>query len=236
MRHVLVERAEVTLAAKDLAKEYAGTPVLRDITLDVHVAESLAVMGPSGSGKSTLLKCLAGILRPSRGSVTFDGAALEELDAEERSAIRLRRFGFVYQDGQLLPELDVRENAALLLLLNGVKRRTALEQAQASLDRLGVGRLADRRLNQISGGEAQRVAIARSLSSEPAVLFADEPTGSLDATTGGEVIGALLEAIEEQGTTVILITHDQTVAARADRLVFLHDGRLEPAEAHAVIP
>ena len=231
-----IGRPAVTLAAHGVAKGFNGTPVLRDVSLEVRAGEALAVMGPSGSGKTTLLKCLAGILLPSQGSVLFDGAALEGLDVEERSALRLAQFGFIYQDGQLLPELTVRENAALLLLLHRQPRQRALERADEWLKRLGVGRLGDRRLNEISGGEAQRVAIARAMSCNPAVLFADEPTGSLDASTGREVLSALLEAVDNRLTSIVLITHDPAVAQRADRVVFLSDGVLQSEPSPARVP
>lgn len=222
------QSAAVALAARGLIKDYDGTQVLRGISLDVHAGETLAVMGPSGSGKTTLLKCLAGILLPSRGSVIFDGESVDELDSEQRSQLRLHRFGFIYQDGQLLPELTVRENAALLLLLRGLSRKTALSEADEWLDRLAIGHLGERRLTEVSGGEAQRVAIARSLSSHPAVLFADEPTGSLDATTGREVMNALLDAAGSESTSIVLITHDRAIADFADRVVFISDGLLTP--------
>lgn len=220
------ENSDTALHVRGLAKDYRGTPVLRDVSLDLRTGETLAIMGPSGSGKTTLLRCLAGIMLPSRGTVEFDGRALENLDPEERSDIRLQHFGFVYQDGQLLPELTVRENAALLLLLRGERRSSALKAAQAWLERLSIGALGDRRLNEISGGEGQRVAIARAMCQEPAILFADEPTGSLDASTGAAVMDAMIGAVAAQRTSLVLITHDREVAALADRVLHLRDGVL----------
>jgi len=186
--------------------------------------EILAIMGPSGSGKSTLLHCLAGIFQPDQGEVRFDGERLDTLDEAERTRLRRTVFGFVFQFGQLVPELTAADNVALPLLLNRVRRRTAYNTADAWLDRLGIGDKAANRTGELSGGEAQRVAVARALALSPKVIFADEPTGSLDSLTGEKVMDLLTGLTREAGTTVVIVTHDARVAAYADRVVMVRDG------------
>jgi putative ABC transport system ATP-binding protein len=183
-------------------------------------------MGPSGSGKSTLLHCLAGILVPDDGEVWFGGQRLDNLGENRRSALRRDRFGFVFQSGQLVPELAAEENVALPLLLGGTRRRPALAEARPWFGRLGLDGLEQRRSGELSGGQAQRVALARGLVGGPEVLFADEPTGSLDSVSGELVMNLLTAAAREQGTTVILVTHDARVAAYADREVVVRDGKV----------
>jgi putative ABC transport system ATP-binding protein len=183
-------------------------------------------MGPSGSGKSTLLHCLAGILVPDAGEVRLAGRRVDTLSEAERSALRRDRFGFVFQFGQLVPELTAEENVALPLLLRGVRRSAALAEARAWFGRLGLDGLQGRRSGELSGGQAQRVALARGLVGRPEVLFADEPTGSLDSLTGEQVMDLLVGAAAECGTTVVLVTHDARVAAYADREVVVRDGRV----------
>jgi putative ABC transport system ATP-binding protein len=194
--------------------------------VSVSSGEILAVMGPSGSGKSTLLHCLAGILVPESGQVHFAGRRLDTLRETERSALRRDRFGFVFQFGQLVPELTAEENIALPLLLGGVRRTEALADARAWFERLDLAGLEQRRSGELSGGQAQRVALARGLVARPEVLFADEPTGSLDSLTGEHVMDLLSAAAREQGTTVILVTHEPRVAAYADREVIVRDGKV----------
>ena len=188
--------------------------------------EILAVMGPSGSGKSTLLHCLAGIFIPDSGEVWFDGARLDRLSDRKRSLLRRTAFGFVFQFGQLVPELTTADNIAMPLILNRVSRRTAYRKADAWLERLGLHGLGGRRTGELSGGQAQRVAIGRALVAHPAVLFADEPTGSLDSVTGHKVMDLLVEIAREERTTVVLVTHDAQVASYADRQVTVSDGRV----------
>lgn len=219
------------LRARNLCKSFNGTSVLRDCAVEVHAGEVLAIMGPSGSGKSTLLHCLAGVLSLTSGSVQFGNIRLEELNGDARSRLRLREFGFVFQFGQLVYELTALQNAALSLLLRGVPRRESLLSAQACLDSLGVGGLRDRRVGELSGGEAQRVAVARAMAGRPSILFADEPTGSLDSRTGHEVMSAICGTAREQHTSLLLITHDQNIASWADRTVTIQDGSLTPAKA-----
>jgi putative ABC transport system ATP-binding protein len=181
-------------------------------------------MGPSGSGKSTLLHCLAGIFPPDSGEVWFGGQRLDTLNEAERTRLRRTTFGFVFQFGQLVPELTTADNIALPLILNRTGRKAAYAQAGQWLDRLGLGDKAARRTGELSGGEAQRVAIARALAIRPRVLFADEPTGSLDSLTGEKVMSLLTALAREHGTTVVLVTHDAGVAAYADRDVMVRDG------------
>jgi putative ABC transport system ATP-binding protein len=211
--------------ARDLALSFGETPALRGAHLSADVGEMLALMGPSGSGKSTLLHCLAGILVPDAGEVRFDGRRVDTLGEAERSRLRRRSFGFVFQFGQLVPELTAEENIAFPLLLGGTHRAAALAEARPWLDRLGLGGLGGRRSGELSGGQAQRVALARGLVTRPRVLFADEPTGALDSLAGEQVMDLLVSAAREQGTTVILVTHEPRVAAYADRQVIVRDGQ-----------
>jgi putative ABC transport system ATP-binding protein len=210
--------------ARDLVKSFGETPALRRASLRVRQGEIVAVMGPSGSGKSTLLHCLAGILVPDRGEVWFGGQRLDALSDERRSALRRDRFGFVFQSGQLVPELTAEENVALPLLLSGTRRGLAMSAARKWFGLLGLDGLERRRSGELSGGQAQRVALARGLVAGPEVLFADEPTGSLDSVSGELVMDLLAAAAREQGTTVVLVTHDARVAAYADREVVVRDG------------
>lgn len=225
---------QAALEARDVQLSFGPTPALRGASLAVETAEILAIMGPSGSGKSTLLHCLAGILTPDSGEVWLDGARVDTLGEQPRSALRRDRFGFVFQFGQLVPELSAEENIALPLLLGGVRRPAALATARSWFDRLDLDGTQQRRSGELSGGQAQRVALARGLVTGPEVLFADEPTGALDSLTGEHVMNLLVAAAREQGTTVILVTHEPRVAAYADREVVVRDGKvssLTPARA-----
>jgi putative ABC transport system ATP-binding protein len=190
----------------------------------VAQGEILAVMGPSGSGKSTLLHCLAGIFPPDSGEVWYDGRRLDTLKEAERTRLRRTAFGFVFQFGNLVPELTAADNVALPLLLKRQHRKAAYRQAAQWLDRLGLGDKGARRTGELSGGEAQRVAVARAMALEPRLLFADEPTGSLDSLTGEKVMDLLTGLAREQGVTVVLVTHDVRVAAYADCQVLVRDG------------
>ena len=214
------------IEARDLVISFGETPALRGADLSVQRGEVLAVMGPSGSGKSTLLYCLAGILVPDSGEVSFDGQRLDTMREEQRSRLRRDRFGFVFQSGQLVPELTAEENVALPLLLGGTRRKEALRGARAWFERLELDGLERHRAGEMSGGQAQRVALARGLVAHPDVLFADEPTGSLDSLTGELVMGLMTGAAREEGTTVVLVTHEPRVAAYADREVIVRDGRV----------
>ena len=212
------------IEAQDLFLSFGETPALRGASLGVQQGEIVAVMGPSGSGKSTLLHCLAGILVPDQGEVWFAGQRLDTLTETQRSEVRRDKFGFVFQSGQLVPELTAEENVALPLLLAGARRAAALAEARAWLGRLGLDGLGRRRSGELSGGQAQRVALARGMVAGAQVLFADEPTGSLDSVSGEMVMSLMTRAAREQGSTVILVTHDARVAAYADREVIVRDG------------
>jgi putative ABC transport system ATP-binding protein len=212
------------LEARDVRMSFGETPALRGATVSVAAGEILAVMGPSGSGKSTLLHCLAGILTPHAGEIHVAGQRVDTMTEPDRSELRRDRFGFVFQFGQLVPELSAEENVALPLLLSGIRRTEALEQARGWFDRLDLAGLERRRSGELSGGQAQRVALARGLVSRPEVLFADEPTGSLDSLTGEQVMELLTSAARDQGTTVVLVTHDPRVAAYATREIIVRDG------------
>ena len=218
------------LEAHDLVLSFGETPALRGADVTIRHGEIVAVMGPSGSGKSTLLHCLAGILVPDAGAVHFGGRRLDALDEQARSTVRRDHFGFVFQFGQLVPELTAEENVALPLLLRGIRRREATGAARGWLARLGLEGLGGRRSGELSGGQAQRVAVARALVGDPQIVFADEPTGSLDSLTGEQVMDLLVAEARGQGTTVVLVTHDARVAAYADREIVVRDGRVA---AHA---
>jgi putative ABC transport system ATP-binding protein len=216
----------VLIEARDVCLSFGNTPALAGASLSVTGGEILAVMGPSGSGKSTLLHCLAGIFTPDQGQVWFNGERLDTLADTRRTELRRTAFGFVFQFGQLVPELTVADNIALPLLLNRVRRKAAYAKANAWLPRLELDGLGGRRTGELSGGQAQRVALARALVARPKVLFADEPTGSLDTLTGELVMNLLVGLAREEGTTVVLVTHDARVAAYADREVMVRDGRV----------
>ncbi|TDB77601.1 ABC transporter ATP-binding protein [Micromonospora sp. KC721] len=216
----------IAIEARNVMFSFGRTPALRGASIAVESGEILAIMGPSGSGKSTLLHCLAGILVPGSGEVLFDGARVDCMTEAERSRLRRDRFGFVFQFGQLVPELTAVENVALPLLFGGVRRTEALRKAYGWFERLGMDGMEQRRSGELSGGQAQRVALARGLVAGPKVLFADEPTGALDSLTSEQVMDLLVAVAREQGTTVVLVTHEPRVAACADREVIVRDGRV----------
>ena len=203
----------------------AGTlTILQDIDLHIDAGESVAIVGASGSGKSTLLGLLAGLDLPSSGSIDLAGECLTDLDEDGRARLRGEQAGFVFQSFQLLPSLTALENVMLPLELAGVMDATST--ATALLDRVGLGPRLDHYPRQLSGGEQQRVAIARAFAMRPAVLFADEPTGNLDAATGERIISLLFELNAEQGTTLVLVTHDDALAGRCTRAIRLEAGKI----------
>jgi putative ABC transport system ATP-binding protein len=214
------------LSARGVTKSFGPTPALRGADIEVAAGEVLAVMGPSGSGKSTLLHCLAGILRPDAGEVWFAGKRVDNLSERARVTLRRESFGFVFQFGQLVPDLPALENVMLPLLLAGKGMREAHKVAGAQFDRLDLDGLQRRRPGELSGGQAQRVAVARALVARPRVIFADEPTGSLDSLSGERVMDLLVDCARAQDTTVVLVTHEARVAAQADREVVVRDGRV----------
>ena len=206
--------------------------ILRDIDLAVMPGEAVAIVGASGSGKSTLLALLAGLDVPTEGSVTLDGADLFALDEDARAALRGRALGFVFQSFQLLPSLDALENVMLPLELAG--RRDADRAAGQMLERVGLGERLHHYPKHLSGGEQQRVALARAFVVEPKLLLADEPTGSLDEASGEAVIGLMFELNRERGTTLVMVTHDERLAARCARIVRLVGGRVEASGGRVV--
>lgn len=215
------------VAGRSLVYSYGSTPALRGVTLEIDPGEVVAVTGPSGSGKSTLMLCLAGILVPDAGSVSFAGTSLGEASEAERSRLRRTRIGVLFQFGQIVPELSCVENVMLPLLLGGRGRRAARTAALSWMDRFGVAELADARPPEVSGGEQQRVAVARAMVTEPEVVFADEPTGALDQLSGERVMTQLTRVAREAATAVVVITHDPRVAAYADREVVVRDGLVD---------
>ncbi|MFF3498957.1 ABC transporter ATP-binding protein [Streptomyces sp. NPDC003247] len=218
------------LAAEDLRKAYGPTLALDGADFSVHPGEVVAVMGPSGSGKSTLLHCLAGIVTPDSGSITYDGQELTTLGDARRSALRRSEFGFVFQFGQLVPELTCVENVALPLRLNGTPRKQAERTALSWMERLEADDLAGKRPGEVSGGQGQRVAVARSLVTGPRVVFADEPTGALDSLNGERVMELLTDAARSANTAVVLVTHEARVAAWSDREIVVRDGKSRDME------
>ncbi|MFG2717411.1 ABC transporter ATP-binding protein [Streptomyces sp. NPDC048416] len=213
------------LVAQDLHKAYGPTPALDGAGFSIHPGEVVAVMGPSGSGKSTLLHCLAGIVTPDSGTIMYDGRELSAMSDAERSALRRTEFGFVFQFGQLVPELTCVENVALPLRLTGVKRKEAERRSLEWMERLEVADLGHKRPGEVSGGQGQRVAVARSLVTQPRVVFADEPTGALDSLNGERVMQLLTDAARSTNAAVVLVTHEARVAAYSDREIVVRDGK-----------
>lgn len=218
------------IATDQLSRSYGRTHALTGVCLTIGAGESVAVMGRSGSGKSTLLHCLSGILPASSGTIRLQlpggEIRVEELDAAGRARLRREHLGFIFQQGMLVPELTAVENIALPLMLNGVPRATAEQQATGWLSALGLPGLGERRIGELSGGQAQRVAIARAQATNPAVVFADEPTGALDSRSSADVMSALLGSTTAQGRTLVVVTHDIAVARCCSRILTLADGRI----------
>ncbi|MGW1774083.1 ABC transporter ATP-binding protein [Streptomyces sp. NPDC002104] len=222
--------AGTLLSATDLRKTYGTTHALDGAEFSIHAGEVVAIMGPSGSGKSTLLHCLAGIVTPDSGTITYAGRELSAMNDAERSALRRGEFGFVFQFGQLVPELTCVENVALPLRLTGVKRKAAERTALEWMERLQVDDLGGKRPGEVSGGQGQRVAVARSLVTNPRLIFADEPTGALDSLNGELVMQLLTEAARSTNAAVVLVTHETRVAAYSDREIVVRDGKSRDME------
>ncbi|MEU9004026.1 ABC transporter ATP-binding protein [Streptomyces sp. NPDC048551] len=222
--------AGTLLSATGLHKVYGPTKALDGAGFSIHPGEVVAVMGPSGSGKSTLLHCLAGIVPPDSGTITYAGRELSAMNDAERSALRRSEFGFVFQFGQLVPELTCVENVALPLRLTGVKRKQAERSALEWMERLQVEDLGSKRPGEVSGGQGQRVAVARALVTRPRVIFADEPTGALDSLNGELVMQLLTEAARSANAAVVLVTHETRVAAYSDREIVVRDGKSRDME------
>lgn len=212
------------ISAKNIKKSYGQTKVLHGVSLDVKQGEVLAIMGPSGSGKSTLLHSLAAIIPVDSGEIIFGGRNIGKFSDNKRSILRRTAFGFVFQFSQLVPELSVIDNVALPLLLNGVSRNKAYAEAKRWLEAVGLSDKHDSTPGEISGGQAQRVAIARAMVAQPKILFADEPTGSLDSLNSEHVMELFIKTAKDNGTTVIMVTHEPTIAAYADREIVVRDG------------
>jgi putative ABC transport system ATP-binding protein len=217
---------EQLLTGTGLQKRFDKTSALDGVSIEIGAGEIVAVMGPSGSGKSTLLHCLAGILRPDEGEVSFDGDRIDGLGEGPRTKLRRAAFGFVFQLGQLVSELSLTENVALPLLLAGRPRKEAIDASRRWLERLAVDEVAGHRPGEVSAGEAQRAAVARALIHGPRVVFADEPTGALDSFAGEQVMELLVTSARKHGVSVLIVTHDVRVAAYADREVIVRDGRV----------
>jgi putative ABC transport system ATP-binding protein len=220
--------ADTVLASRNLTRQVSspeGTlTIVDDVDLDIRLGESVAIVGASGAGKSTLLALLAGLDLPTGGEVWLSGQALTPLDEDGRAELRAARVGFVFQSFHLVPSLTALENVMLPLELAG--DRSAREAAMRVLDRVGLAPRVHHYPRQLSGGERQRVAIARAFVARPVILFADEPTGNLDAATGERIADLLFRLNEESGTTLVLVTHDRTLAERCDRTIRLRAGRL----------
>ena len=217
---------DVILHAKEIKKSFGSTAALRGIDLAIQRSEILAIMGPSGSGKTTLLHSLAAITNIDSGEIAFDGTRIDTLNDNERSRLRRQAFGFVFQFGQLVPELTALDNVALPLLLNGAKRKVAYDEAKKWLTKVALRSQADSLPGELSGGQMQRVAIARAMVAQPKVLFADEPTGSLDSRNSKIIMELFISAAKEHGTTVVMVTHEPTIAEYADRTIVVRDGRI----------
>lgn len=218
------------LSAAGVSKHYGTTCALNNVYLKIAAGEAVAIMGPSGSGKTTLMHCLSGILLPDDGNVSFSSPAgpveITGMGEEQRAKLRREHFGFVFQEGLLLPELTAEENVALPLMLTGMAREAAAEYARRQLAQLGLDGMFERRLGQLSGGQAQRVAIARAQVVQPPVVFADEPTGALDSNTSRSVLDALLGSTVQRGGTLVMVTHDESTAARCNRIIRVQDGAI----------
>lgn len=214
------------LEATSLVLTYGVTPALRQVSFSIGAGQRVALMGPSGCGKSSLLHCLCGIVLPDEGQVTFGDRDLTQLSDRERSRLRLEHFGVVFQFGDMVPELSLLENVALPLELLGESRQVSQTKARALLDEVGVGDVAGSRAGEVSGGQAQRAAVARALVHEPRVVLADEPTGSLDSTTSETVLDTMVALTRRIDAALLLVTHDNVVASHLDELVTMHDGRV----------
>ena len=224
------------IEVRDLTKSYDTGAVLvealRGVSLAVERGEMVAIMGPSGCGKTTLLNCLSGIDDPTTGTVLIEGTDLATLDDDTKTSYRARRMGFIFQFYNLLPVLSAVENVELTLLISGVPPREARERAMSGLERVGLTAWATHRPAELSGGQRQQVTIARALVNDPAIVWADEPTGDLDSQTADEVMSLMEELNETNGHTFVIVTHAEEIADRCHRTIFMRDGVIERVEAH----
>ena len=221
-------RRDQLLVGDDLHKRFGPTIALAGVDVTVREGEILAVTGESGSGKSTLMLCLSGILRVDQGAIRYKDRDLTTMPEAELTQLRLTDFGFVFQTGHLMPDMPALSNVALPLMLRGAGRGGAEREASVWLERLGVGDVRDRLPGDMSVGQTQRVAVARAMAIGPKIIFADEPTGSLDSRNGAVVIDMLVRAAREQGSSVVLVTHSEKVASVADTRVTMRDGGIRP--------
>ena len=235
------------ISARSVTKTYGPNTVLRGVSLDIYPGESVAIMGPSGSGKTTLLHVLSGIIKADAGTVHINTGThntghvgvpteLSSLTEKQRTALRAGSFGFIFQQGLLVPELTTEENVALAAMLAGTPREQASMAATHLLSQLGLGTMLQRRIGELSGGQAQRVAIARSQVTGAPITFADEPTGALDTATAQEVMNLLLALIPQQGKTLVIVTHDPNIAAQCSRTIHLLDGQIVHDSQHPAQP
>ena len=218
------------IEVKDLSKVYgsgeAAVTALDSVSLAIEKGQFVAVMGPSGCGKSTLLHLIGGLDRPTSGAVLIDGSDISKMSDNTLTELRRRKMGFIFQFFNLLPVLDAVENTALPLILDGVKPEAARAKAMEWLSKNKLGDRGSHRPNELSGGQQQRVAISRAMVSDPVIILADEPTGNLDSRSGDEIASALRKVVSEWGRTVLMVTHDPRIAAYADRIIFLKDGKV----------
>ena len=217
------------LEASELSVSFGEAVALDNVGITLEPGRRVAVMGPSGCGKSTLLHALCGVIRPASGRVVLDGVDLTAMSERQRSRMRLEHYGVVFQFGDLVPELTLAENVALPLELLGRDRRTARGAAMDLLDELGIAGVADSRAGMVSGGQAQRAAVARALVHRPKVVLADEPTGALDSISAERVLDAMLRMTERIGAALLVVTHDNVVASQLDTLITMRDGRVADA-------
>lgn len=241
----MASNAKPIIEAADVHKTFflgeVRVPALRGISLAIGTGEMVAVMGPSGCGKTTLLNCLSGLDSLDSGSVRIEGQSLTDLNDRQRTVYRSRHMGFVFQTFNLLPVISALENVELPLLVNGVPAREARVQAKETLSLVGLEERLQHRPAQLSGGQRQRVAIARALVNQPAIVWADEPTGNLDEDTSAEVLDLMRSLNQGSGQTIVVVTHDSLVSARCDRVIRMHQGRIrtetsddsEPVEPEA---
>ena len=227
MSQVIIDAAHVT---REFAMPAGTVTAVRDVSLQIHQGDYMAVRGPSGCGKSTLLHMLGCVDAPTSGTLTFDTRDIARLSDNERSLLRLRQIGFVFQRFFLLPMLTAAENVELPLSEAGVGKRERQVRTRELLDYVGLAARAEHRPSQLSGGEMQRVAIARALANRPRLLLADEPTGELDEATGGQ-IALLLDRVNQDGTALVIVTHDADLASRSHRVLMMRDGRIESEQA-----
>jgi len=225
--------SEVVLECRSVARKFregdSTLTVLSGLNLQVQEAERVAIIGTSGSGKTTLLQIMGGLDDPTSGEVLVDGKSIANIGEKEKSALRNRFIGFVYQFHHLLPEFSAQENVAMPLLIRRLGKEDAMQQAAALLDRVGLAERLDHKPGELSGGERQRAAVARALITRPKLVLADEPTGNLDAGNGQHVLQLMLELNRELNTSLVVVTHDHGIAAQMDRVLILEDGRLRDA-------